>query len=90
MIYVSYDPFQINGGSIYRMEDGQVIDHICDIDSTIGTLARAVTKYAYSTNDFDINFKTEFPHDMQEFKNAIDYYELNTFHNNKLTVKEIK
>lgn len=90
MILVSYDPFQIDGGVIYRLkENGQIIDKIDGLSSTINDLAKVSAKYSHTENDYEINFKSEFPHDMAEFTNAIDYYEMLNYKENKIVVKEI-
>jgi len=90
MIFVGYNPFDIDGGFIYRTENGQLKDSMKDISSTIGDLARVAVKFAHSSEDYEINFQSQFPNDTQEFTNAIDCYEMMTYSENKIIVKEVK
>ena len=90
MIFVGYNPFDIDAGFIYRSEKGQLIDDVTNISSTINDLAKAAAAYAYKFNDFDINFKPEFPQDTEEFINAINCYEMMNYNENKITVREVE
>lgn len=90
MIIVSYDPFKIEGGTLYKIEKDNIIDTRKGIPSTISDLANSAVKFAHLHNDYDIKFKSEFGHDMNEFVNAIDCYEMMTFNENKITVEEVK
>lgn len=90
MIFVGYNPFDIDAGFIYRSEKGQLIDDVTNIPSTINDLAQAAAAYAYKFNDFDISFKPEFAQDTEEFISAINCYEMMNYNENKITVREVE
>lgn len=90
MIFVGYNPFDINAGFIYRSDKGQLTGGVSNIPSTINDLAKAAAAYAYKFNDFDISFKPEFAQDTEEFISAINCYEMMNYNENKITVREVE
>lgn len=90
MILVSYDPFKIDGGILYRVGEDGITDIRNNISSTISDLANSAARFAHHHTDYDVRFRPEFSYDMDEFINAIDCYEMMTFNENKIMVTEVK
>lgn len=89
MIFVNYDPFTINGGSIYITKKNGSTEFIKHIDSTISKLAEAATTVAYNNNQYDIRFQPQFDNDMTEFVNAVECYEALKYNDSKIKVSEV-
>lgn len=89
MILVSYDPFAVNGGSIYITKEKDNTEFIKHIDSTISELAEAAIAAAYNNNQYDICFQPQFDGDMAEFVNAVECYEALKYNDNKIKISEV-
>lgn len=89
MIFVCYDPFMVEGGKLYLIENNEVMDN-CTSYSSISDLAKTTIKFCHLHDDYNVLFKPEFAFDTKEFMDAISCYEMIKYNKNKINVKEFK
>lgn len=89
MIFVSYNPFQMNSGFLYKTKNGQLDKVYPEAPATLNDLAKIAAEYSHTENDFKIAFKSALPNDTEEFTDMVNHYEMLNYKENKIVVKEI-